>query len=446
MTEPNPARVDDIARFLATGATRALVVRPIGTGLAFITHITLARVMGATEYGAFIYVYFWTFFLGLLARLGLDRSAVRFGTALLAQGNFAEMRALLRFSFLIALGLGVAGAAALGLAVTFWPWDMGTSLRSCFLTGTAVIPLLAVHNVYEGFAQAQKNIWQATIPEQVLRQSLLGVVAIAAYRFNGEILSATEAMLANVAAVALTLVVDWTWYRWARPPEVARVVASPARREWLTYAAQMSAATNVGTWILQADLVLVGALLGSASASLYSAASRISSLVAWVGVAATLVFGPIIAELTTREPAALQHYTRLVARGMGFMAVCLALVLWFGHNVLLGLFGREFLAATVPLGILLVGNVIRELFGPAFAMLNLNGLQTESLLVLSASALLNLVLNVALIQQFGMTGAALATATTVSAYSFAFWRLVQSRLQIDTAIFAAAGARVSGST
>jgi O-antigen/teichoic acid export membrane protein len=431
-----PARFlpkDAVVRLLAGGASRAVLVRPIGTALALVAHIALARMMGPAEYGAFVYVYFWTYFLGLLARLGLDRSAVRFGTAFLAEKNFAALRTLIEHSFRVALGLGVLAGAAMALFGALWPWDLGAAQTDCFLAGALLVPLLSAHNVYEGIAQAQKRIWQATIPEQVLRQGLMGLMGAAVYGMRGE-LSAVHALLAYGAAMALTLLTDWAWYRKSRPAELSGAPSVPVRREWLAYAGQMSAITLVGTWILQADLVVVGAMLGPESASLYSVATRIASLVAWVGVAAGLVFAPIVVELGVGQPnARLQRYSTLVAWAMAFAAVSLASFLWVFRGPILGLFGPAFIAAAAPLGILLMGNVLREAFGPAFTLLNFSGLHQTALSIMAVTGVLNFIANVVLTDAIGMEGAAAATALTVIGYSAAFWHVLRRRLGIDSA-------------
>lgn len=423
---PTPADL----RGLARGATRAIAVRGFGLALALAAHVLLARAMGAEPYGAFIYVFTWTYFLGLVARLGLDRAHVRFGTVFIASGDLASLSALIRHSFRIASALGLAAAVAMGAVVLSWPWAMSEPLRQTFLVGVLVVPLLAVHNVYEGIAQARKDVVQSAVPEQVLRQGLLGAFVLVAWLAHGPV-SAPQAMALYAAAVAVTLVVDWLWYRRSQPAELWRVTPAPVRREWLRYAASVSTAGLIGTWIVQADLVIAGALLGTEAASVYSVAARTANVVAAVGVVSAAVFGPVIVELAA-DRADLQRYVTAVTRAMVLAASGLALLLWLARDFIFALFGPAFGAAAAPLAILLACHVARECLGPVHTLLNLSGLERAALAVLSLAAIVNLGANFALVAAFGLAGAAVATSVTVVGYSLVFWWLARRRLRIDS--------------
>ena len=230
---PQLAGDDGIARFLAAGVSKALLVRPLGVALAFAAHAMLANLMGEAQYGTFIYVYFWTYLLGLAARLGLDRTAVRFGAAYVAASDFASLRALVRHSFQVAVGLGVLAGLGMGLLAATWPASALPGARGCLAIGACLVPILAAHNVYEGIAQAHKRVLQATVPEQVLRQALLGVFGGLLYLALGS-LTATDAMLAYGVAMLVTLAVDWAWYRAVRPAELGRAAVAAVDPEWLS--------------------------------------------------------------------------------------------------------------------------------------------------------------------------------------------------------------------
>jgi O-antigen/teichoic acid export membrane protein len=102
---------------------------------------------------------------------------------------------------------------------------------------------------------------------------------------------------------------------------------------------------------------------------------------------------------------------------------------------LLWLFGPEFTVAYGPMFVLAVGLLVKSSVGPAEYLLNMLGQQKICGAVLVSTAALNVALNYLLVPQFGLWGAACATATTlvVAAACYAF--LARRLIGIDMTIW-----------
>lgn len=419
---------------LARGGATAFGVRIVGTALGLLTHVLLARWMGVAEYGTFVYVYTWSLGLGLLAKLGTDRALVRYGAPLLAERRFGEFAALSRIALRYPLMAGAAIAVVLNLAVHGIVSDPG--LERAFLVGALSIPLMALHHVHLALGQARKRVWMATVPEQILRQGLLGLLAAGYVAASGTAPTAVAALALHAIAVLLTLLAERYWNHRATPPEARAAPCASSRPEWLRYSLQMTVISNVGAWTVQLDVLAVGILLGASAAGLYSVASRMALLVPWVSLAALTLFSPMVAELAARgQRETLQQYTTIVARMVALASSTLAGAIWLFHGWILNWFGPEFAAAALPLGVLLCAYAVQDLFGPVAALMNFSGHQASTLRVVSVGAAAGLLLLCLLVPRWGTVGAAAATAIVVVGNAAILGSLLRRQLGVHAAVW-----------
>ncbi|MBD1843625.1 oligosaccharide flippase family protein [Cyanobacteria bacterium FACHB-63] len=102
---------------MAKRAAGSFVVKVILLGIAFITNVCLARVLGASGYGDYIYAITWVGFLGVLACLGLPEYLVREVAVYQAKSDWGALKRSLRRSDEMVLLWIAIGAIA---AVTAW--------------------------------------------------------------------------------------------------------------------------------------------------------------------------------------------------------------------------------------------------------------------------------------------------------------------------------------
>ena len=110
------------------------------------------------------------------------------------------------------------------------------------------------------------------------------------------------------------------------------------------------------------------------------------------------------------------------------------LLMIFGYWFLL-IFGIEFIQAKSALNILVIGNIFMSCMGTVAVVLLMTGKERIAMKCFGAGAALNIVLNALFIPQWGIEGAALATATSITAcYMFLTW-VAYRELKIQTLPF-----------
>ena len=190
--------------------------------------------------------------------------------------------------------------------------------------------------------------------------------------------------------------------------------------------------------ILQSDLIMVGALLRPQDVAFYGAASKTAVLIMFCPQAISSLAAPRISSLhVQRRRGDLQTLLSGSIRWAFWPSCIIALVLVGLGGYVLQLFGPAFQAGYWALVILVFGYFIETCTGPGATLLSLTDHQDVCAKVYIGSALLNVLLNLILIPIFGISGAALATATSVVAAALCHLVLVNLRMGVYPSILSA---------
>src|ERR1700709_1106962 len=102
------------------------MIRVVSAALAYLSQILLARWMGGSDYGVYVYVWTWVLLLGSMMDFGISASAQKIIPEYRARGEHALLRGFLSGSRWVTFV--VSSVVALGLACivkTLSPWMAG---------------------------------------------------------------------------------------------------------------------------------------------------------------------------------------------------------------------------------------------------------------------------------------------------------------------------------
>ncbi|MGA7303361.1 MAG: oligosaccharide flippase family protein, partial [Rhodothermales bacterium] len=103
-------------RALSRGAGVAFITQVSAVGLGYLTHVLLARLMGVTEYGVYVYALAWATPLAALGGLGVHMVALRFVPAYATSKAYGLIRGSYRAGANVAFTGGLAvSVMALGV-------------------------------------------------------------------------------------------------------------------------------------------------------------------------------------------------------------------------------------------------------------------------------------------------------------------------------------------
>jgi O-antigen/teichoic acid export membrane protein len=424
-----------IARALARGAIWSIAINVGGAVTAFVVQLLLTRSLGHVEFGRYAYAMAWMNAALLVAKLELDTTALRFVGVYSGKKEWSLLRGFLKRSDQI-VRIASLAAAAVGAALVWFLTEGGANpAATSFWAASVLLPVTAITQFKASCLQGFKRIQAAQAPSLVLRPLLFGIgLAVATYGF-GVTLHAGGAIMLNFLAALPPLLLTAKFLHDVVAVEAPPVHATYATRSWLHTGSQLLliafAQLILGT---QADVLIVGTLLGTTDAGLYSVASQLAVLISFGVTAIVFVAVPMVSDFhATGRRADLQHLATLVQRASVIVSLPVAALLVFKGRTVLGWFGTGFVAAYPVLVVLCIANFIASLVGIlAGFMLTLTGHQRHAAVIIVGSAVVNLALSLTLTRAFGAVGTATATMTTTFVRSGVLgvyvWKLLRVRM------------------
>ncbi|MDI7864268.1 lipopolysaccharide biosynthesis protein [Rhizobiaceae bacterium n13] len=414
----------------------AFAIRIISAGIAFVSQIALARLMGEFEYGIFVFVWVLVVLFGNLSCLGFHSTVIRFLPQYRAANAHDEIRGLTVtariFSMLSASMLATIGFVGLHL--------FGEGIASYYLVpvflGLFCLPMIALGDVLDGTARA--NSWPvvALSPTYIVRPLLILSFMLAAV-YCGAPKTATTAMQAGLAATYATSIGQFVAVTWRLR---RNLVAGPRRIDflvWFNVALPIFLIEGFGFLLTNSDVVVVGLYLDPQEVAVYFAAAKTITLVQFVYFSVKAAAAPqFSAMMAEGDMQALARFAGETVRWSFWPSLVVGLSVLAAGDLLLSLFGPAFGAGYVLMAILFAGILAKSLVGPGEVLLTMAGRQKLCVLLYAGALAANIGLNVTLIPLFGLVGAASATAAAMMVEALLLHLAVRRTLGIVLFAFA----------
>jgi len=396
----------------------AFAIRVASAGIAYLSHVLLARWLSLEQYGLFAAVWTWLLISGGTLPLGFNVAVIGRLPGYLSAGSVVHARGFAVTAFGITAALSVVVALA-GIALLTWQPEIAAGpIASLALLAFLCLPLLALADLNEGVARAMGWMGSALVPAYIARPITM-LAAAGAFQISGFSLDAATILVCALLATAATTLAQAGWIALS----LVRIMGwGPARLTpgaWLLVSLPMLV-TEVGEMLLASlYLLVVAAWVGASEAGLYFAAQRSIALVGFVNFAVGAATASAVAGALADRVRLDQEVRR--AATLAFwptLAGALAIVVAGPH--LLGLFGPQFTEAAPILAILAVGFSARSFVGPAELLLNVVGAGRACAVILVAHLVFALALHSFLVPALGITGAAVAASTTMVSLAMVF--------------------------
>jgi O-antigen/teichoic acid export membrane protein len=414
----------------------AFIIRIASAALAFISQIILARAMGEFEYGIFVFVWVLVVIAGNLSCVGFHTAVIRFVPQYKASGEQALIRGLTstarRFALASAGGIALAGIVVLHFAAGLIQPYYGLPI----FIGLLIMPLIALGDVLDGTSRANHWPVMALSPTFLIRPTLILVFMVGAV-LSGAPHSAVTAVEAALAATFVTTLGQYLAVTVRLRRHVPAGPKATAFPTWMAVAFPIFLIEGVGYLLTNSDVIVVGIFLNPEQVAIYFAAAKTMALVHFVYFSVKAAAGPrfsaIIAEGDKNKLAVFASQT---TRWAFWPALAVGLAVLAAGDFLLSLFGAAFMAGHVVMGILLAGILAKALVGPGEVLLMMAGKQRLCASLYGIALAANLGLNIILIPQLGIEGAAIATASAMGVEAILLHLAVRRTLGIVLFAFA----------
>ncbi|MEC4984728.1 MAG: flippase [Oscillatoria sp. PMC 1068.18] len=425
---------NSLQNFIAKAAAGTFGLKVANAFLAYAVSIILARILGAGGFGTYSYATAWVNLLLIPAVLGLEGIITREVAVYKSQSNWSLAHGLLNWANQVVLIISII-LSILASVVIYFIASSNLEILLTFSVAMISLPFAALARLRQSAMQALQHIVVGQIPEMLVRPLLLVVFLTGGYYLFSNNLTTPWAMGINVAATGIAFFVGAYLLNKNLPENLKNTPAEYSPSVWLRSALPMLLIGSLYIVNNQTDTVMLGAMKDTAAVGIYTVANRGASLITFVLVAFNTSLAPTFASLYAQGDR--RRLQRVVTKGcrivlLAALPIGISLIA-FGYWFLL-LFGAEFLQGQTALTILSLGQLANASTGSVALLLIMTGHERDTAIGISASALLNIILNAMLIPQWGVDGAAIATATSTFFWNVALVIFAQKRLRINSTI------------
>jgi O-antigen/teichoic acid export membrane protein len=411
------------------------IIRVVSAALAYFSQVLLARWMGSSDYGIYVYVWTWVLLLGSMLDFGIAASAQKIIPEYRTRGEHAMLRGFLSGSrwltFAISGGLALLLAALVKLSS---PWIEADTIVPLYI-GCLTLPAFVVANTQDGIARSHDWMRLGLMPQFILRQGLIIGFTAGAFAL-GLHLGADMAMLSSAAAVwiAMTgqmLVLNRRLRNHVEPGPKAYDLGG-----WLAVSLPILLVESFYLLLSYMDVLLLQQFRPSQEVGVYFAVVKTLALVSFIHYAMSATTAHRFAEFNAiGDKARLSAYVVHAIKWTFWPSLAATVLLLAVGKPLLWLFGPQFVVGYDIMFLAAIGLVVRAAIGPVERLLNMLGHQKICALAYALSFVMNLVLCLALIPRFGGHGAAAATSISLTFETVLLFYIVRHRLGLHVLAF-----------
>jgi O-antigen/teichoic acid export membrane protein len=411
------------------------IIRVVSAAMAYLSQILLARWMGGSDYGVYVYVWTWVLLLGSMMDFGISASAQKIIPEYRTSGEHALLRGFLSGSRWITFLVSATVAMLLAGAVKgLSPWiDPGETVP--LYIGCITLPAFVVANTQDGIARSHDWMRLGLMPQFIVRQSL--IIGFTAGTFAlGFHLGATAAMIASAAAVWIAMIGQMIVLNRRLGGHIEPGPKAYDFRGWLGISLPILMVEGFYLLLSYTDVLVLQQFRSSEEVGLYFAVVKTLALVSFIHYAMSATTAHRFAEYNASgDKARLSAYVAHAIKWTFWPSLAATAVLLALGKPLLWLFGPQFVAGYDIMFIAAIGLVVRSAIGPVERLLNMLGHQHICALAYALSFIMNVVLCVMLVPRFGGHGAAAATSISLAFETILLFWIVRQRLGLHVLAF-----------
>ncbi|MBW9210761.1 flippase [Mumia sp. zg.B21] len=413
-------RVEDAGREgsvhrLAGSALLSFAGSSFSALMGFVLTFVLARSLGPSGAGVVMQVIAVFMIAVSIARLGMDSAAVWYLPRLLS-GRESEIRG----AVLTIVGCSVlAGVATTALAMVIVPYLTEDEVSAVFRQIAWLLPVAAAFLVLLACTRGMGGIGAYVAIGGILVPALRPLLILAVVAAGGAVYASAVAWAAPFAlGLVCAVAVVWAQVRRAERAVTDGAPARPARpvaREILGFALPRTVATGLEQAMVWVDLLIVGAIAGSAAAGIYGSASRFLAAALLIDTAMRVVVSPVFSRLLWNgETARLRELFTRVTTWLVLLSTPLNIFLVAFAPLVLSWLGPGFEEGSLALQILAAGMVVVLGAGSVHSLLLMSGRSGWVALNKAIALAINVIGNLIAVPRWGIEGAAVVWSISMA--------------------------------
>ena len=304
-------------------------------------------------------------------------------------------------------------------------------LKIVLMVFAIAIPFNAITLVVAFATQGFKRLKYKIFITQFLNPTILLVVMIISFWF----ISVEVALMAPMLVSSIIgFIVMFAVLKKLTGVKNQQLLKAPFDRELLVFSYPLMFVTILLTLMHWMDILMLGAFTNASTVGLYHPAARTAGLLQALLASFLSIYSPMIAQFHAKsDQKNMSGSYKLVSRWLLTFSIPVALIFLVYPQKVMLLFGAEYLPSANVLIVLTAATFIHAILGAAQSTLSMTG-HTRLLLWNAIGAfIINIILNIILIPNYGMIGA--AWATLISLFVISLLRVLEVRWILKLTFF-----------
>jgi O-antigen/teichoic acid export membrane protein len=402
-----------LKNFLIKNSLKVLLLRASGILLMFLLSLFLTNSFSAEIVGQYDFVRSFLMILSGASLLGTNQAIIYYSGILTSKKSFGSIKSIyFKMNFLILIACAILYAPLLvidkEIINQIFNKQGAYELVSLSLQGLVFysITMLNIDTI-----RALKHTLISEGFRNIFRYTPFFIFSIILYIIDSpEYLVLWFIYSFVVIFVISTAVVYFFLFNKNFPKSAAHNFSSTE----ILRASYPMALSAISYFLMQStDVLFISAYDTFESVAYYSIAVKLATVTALALISVNIVIAPKIASIYNDKNF---YQLKLILKKATRMNVVISLpiiiILLFFSEYVLSTFGSNYILAKNALWILLIAQFFNSITGPSALYLNMTGRQKKLNVILVISLLINVVLNIILVPDFGMLGAAISTTTS----------------------------------
>ncbi|REJ83275.1 MAG: hypothetical protein DWQ44_10510 [Bacteroidetes bacterium] len=412
----------------------SLAFRITGLALIYLSQVLLARLMGVKGYGEYTVIITAINFLLVFSLFGLDTASLRFIPSAMQKKEFGKVQGFVKFSVRMITFLALVASAGIFTFLIFKSRKFSINFSEALFWSVLLLPFLALVYQSSSILRAFHKV-KASMSPIYFYLPVFTAIGWLYYYNNHNKLGVDAVMMINLICTILVCIIVYRRVSRHATNNLPEGKSQYERSLWMKVSSTLFLVTFIGMLQKQSDIFFVNHFLGFSKAGIYGVASKLAFLVALGLSVVDYVFVPKISGLwESGKKEDLCQMMRQASRQILMISLPLAVILLLGGKFFLGFFGKAFTAAYGPMMILIFAQLVNALTGMAGSTLAMTGHHAYFFLFGFISFLIQVLLNVYLIPEYGVTGAAIASATAIILFNLMSYYFVKKKLGLKAGL------------
>ena len=377
----------------------------LGVACAFLSHLVLAKLLSAEEYGVFSFIASLSLLISVFALFGFQNSVVR-----LINQPGTGVKSLIRFARKFTILGGLLGGGLIFAVLHFSGIAPQYPIESLII-GAILTPLMVSARLHAAFLRGFEKSNLSVLYETTLREILLLAFIACAFLISSEFENAFHALF--LLTLALSVSAGFSWFHTHKHMQdySASHDTLPTPKEWLHVSFPMMLTIFAQRFMRRSDIIILGLMVQPALVGAYAIAAQFSDVSSIGQKGIFSIFSPRAASLYAEK----KHsdikplYKKMQVYGL-LSAGALSVIIAFATPSVMAFFGEGYNAGYSALLILLVGQFITVCYGPVGILMIMTEHEKVAMKFTMIAALGNLIFNPLAIYFYGLEGAAIVTS------------------------------------